>query len=350
MSLKIERLENVEARGGRIIAACPACREAGADKSGEHLYIKDGGQFGCIANTGPTGKEHRRRIAELVGDDHRDRSDYRPAPRPAPPKPVCRPSRPLPALRAPSAEELRQIATGRGWHTVDGLDVLVDRGLLMAGEIFDDGKTHHAWIATDPSRANAQARKFDRGAWTGIKGAKAKSLPSTTASRCIGASIIGDRPAVWLVEGTPDLCAAPIVARLAGLDIELIAFVCITGAGNSLHAEDLLHFAGKCVVIAVHADGAGGGAAAKWAAQLYHAGAASVEAFKFAEGVKDLAEHLEQLAPATPAPTPAPAGLCPACWSRGIAAPTGGPTCSCTPFNWPTWSTAQVAADASDRE
>jgi hypothetical protein len=348
MSLDTAKLENVRQRGGRIVAACPACREAGADRSGEHLVILDGGKWGCIAFAGPSGHDHRRRIAELVGDEHRDRSGYRPAPRPAPPKPVCKPARPLPELRALSAERLRQIATDRGWHTDAGLEVLVERGLLLVGEIYDDGTTHHAWIATDPSRANAQARKFDRGVWHGIGGSKAKSLSGTTASRCIGASVIGERPTVWLMEGTPDLCAAPIVARLAGLDLDQLAFVCITGAGNALHPQDLRHFIGKRIVIAVHSDGAGAGAGARWASQLYHAGAASVEAFKFAEGVKDLAEHLERLAPATPAPTPAPAGLCPACWSRGIAAPTGGPTCTCSTFNWPTWTPAQLAADARD--
>jgi hypothetical protein len=333
--IDVSKLENAKGRKGGTISRCPACFENGEDKTGEHLFVNADGRFGCIAFAGPAGVDHRKRIHALVGT--REAGTMGPigpkrAPRPAP---ACKPARPLPTLRAPSAEELRQIATGRGWHTVDGLDVLVERGLLLVGEIYDAGTNHAAWVATDPSRANAQARKFDRGVWTGIKGAKAKSLPGTTAGRCIGASVIGDRPTVWLVEGTPDLCAAPIVARLAGLDLEQLAFVCITGAGNALQADDLPHFADKRVVIAVHADGAGGVAAARWADQLYRAGAASVEGFKFADGTKDLAEHLEQLAPVSPAP--APAGLCPTCWARRIAAPIGGPTCACRPFQWPTF-------------
>ncbi len=61
-------------------------------------------------------------------------------------------------------------------------------------------------------------------------------------------------------------------------------------------------------------------------------------------------QRLLYLAPqrttSTPAPTPAPAGLCPACWSRRVIAPINGPTCSCKPYNWPTWTPAQVEADA----
>ena len=332
MSINTSKLENVRSHGGKTTARCPACAEAGADKSGEHLVILESGKWGCIANAGDAGKEHRRRIAQLAGDGD-GVNTLRPLPPPKA-KPACKPAPRLPELRVPSLEELRQIAKGRGWHTVEGLDVLVNRGLLWVGDIYDDGATHHAWIATDPSRANAQARKFDRDVWTGIKGAKAKSLPGTTASRCIGAAVIGGRPAVWLMEGTPDLCAAPIVARLAGLDLDQIAYVCITGAGNSIHADDLPHFIGKRITIAVHHDadhGKGAEAATRWADQLYRAGAARVAGLKFADGTKDLAEHLEKLAP------PAPSGLCPACWSRRIAATIGGPTCACKPYVWPVW-------------
>lgn len=325
--LDVSKLENVKERKGGTVARCPACFENGEDKTGDHLMVYANGKFGCIAFAGRAGVDHRKRIHALVGINEAGKFEAI-TPKSAPRQ---KPARPLPVLRAPSADELRQIATGRGWHSLDGLDVLVERGLLLVGGIYDDGTTHHAWVATDPSRAIAQARKFDRAIWTHID-AKAKSLPGTTASRCIGASVIGARQAVWMVEGTPDLCAAPIVARLAGLDLDQIAFVCITGAGNALHDDDLPHFVGKRIVIAVHADGAGGGAAARWAEQLYRAGAASVEGFKFSEGTKDLAEYLEQLGPKS---TTAPAGLCPTCWSRRIAATIGGPTCSCKTYVCP---------------
>ena len=49
--LDLSKLENVKQRGGKTIAACPACRSAGGDKKGNHLFIKslDGsGKYGCV--------------------------------------------------------------------------------------------------------------------------------------------------------------------------------------------------------------------------------------------------------------------------------------------------------------
>ena len=345
MSLDTAKLENVRQRGGRIVAACPACRESGADRSGEHLFIGDGGQFGCIANTGPAGHEHRRRIAQLAGMDASD------TPRPFIPRPIatptCKPS--LPALRTPSADDLQTIARVRSWPTADGLEVLAERGLLFNGLVYDDGQSWPAWIVTDSTRANAQARRTDGNAWSGIE-AKAKSLPGTTAARCIGAAVISERPEVWLVEGTPDLCAAPIVAKRASLDLDRIAFVCVTGAGNSLHADDLPHFTGKRVTIAMHADGAGAEAANRWAHQLYQAGAREVVGFDFTGTGKDLSDHLGSLSATVthdastslPEAKQTPAGLCPACWSRHVIARINGPSCACKPYVWPTWTSAQL--------
>lgn len=302
MSLDLEKLENVRERGGKIIAACPACREGGADTTGEHLVIQDGGHgpFGCIANTGLAGHAHRRRIAELAGTGPTASAKPYSVSR-AP----TRTARPLPPLRTPTQDELDTVAASRGWHTADGMEILVQREQLFTADIYDDGKTWHAWVASDPTRANAQARRMDGGKWSGI-GAKAKSLPSTSAARVIGAQGIGPRSLVWLMEGTPDFAAAPIVAKLAGLDLEQIAFTCITGAGNNIHADDLPHFTGKAVVIAMHADadhGKGVEAAHRWARQLYQAGAAQVRGFDFTgTGGKDLADYLCRLAKTTPPP------------------------------------------------
>ena len=311
MSLDTAKLENVRHRSGRILAACPACREAGADRTGEHLVILDGGKWGCIANTGDAGKEHRRRIAQLVGV-----GDAAAEPRPLVSRPLAKPSgKPsLPSLRLPCAEDLQSIARVRGWPALAGIETLVTRGLLFIADVFDDGQTWPAWVVTDHTRANAQARKMDGGQWNGIGAKKAKSLPGTTAARCIGAADIAQRPDVWLVEGTPDLCAAPIVAKRAGLDLDQIAFVCVTGAGNSLHPEDLPHFVGKRVVIAMHNDadhGKGAEAAHRWAAQLYQVGAVEVRGFIFAgNGCKDLAEYLRTSGGENegfPPPSPSPA-------------------------------------------
>ncbi len=71
MTAKIDttRLMHVRRNGsGKIIAQCPACAEAGGDKSGEHLVIMADGKFGCIAYPGMDGEQHRKRIFELAGN------------------------------------------------------------------------------------------------------------------------------------------------------------------------------------------------------------------------------------------------------------------------------------------
>ena len=66
-SLDLTRLEHVSQKGAKTIARCPACAEADGDKAGDHLCIDAQGRFTCIKHQGAEGKEHRRRIFELVG-------------------------------------------------------------------------------------------------------------------------------------------------------------------------------------------------------------------------------------------------------------------------------------------
>jgi len=67
ISLDTTRLENVKhLDGGAIRAACPACRAAGSDKSGEHLLIQPGGKFGCA--THKDDGEHRKEIFKVAGN------------------------------------------------------------------------------------------------------------------------------------------------------------------------------------------------------------------------------------------------------------------------------------------
>lgn len=66
LSLDPARLENVKPQpDGSIIAACPACRATGSDKTGNHLLIEASGKFGCAKNPGD--KAHRQEIFKLVG-------------------------------------------------------------------------------------------------------------------------------------------------------------------------------------------------------------------------------------------------------------------------------------------
>lgn len=59
------KLKHIQRRSDRIVAQCPACAEADADKSGDHLVIFPDGKYGCVANPGDT--THRQRIWHLVG-------------------------------------------------------------------------------------------------------------------------------------------------------------------------------------------------------------------------------------------------------------------------------------------
>lgn len=62
------KLENCRQRGNKIIARCPACADIGQDKKGNHLFINEDGRFGCVVYPGSDGKNHRKRIFELVGE------------------------------------------------------------------------------------------------------------------------------------------------------------------------------------------------------------------------------------------------------------------------------------------
>ncbi len=50
----------------KITMACPACREAGSDNSGNHLAVFPTGKFACAVHPGD--KAHNRRIVELRPD------------------------------------------------------------------------------------------------------------------------------------------------------------------------------------------------------------------------------------------------------------------------------------------
>jgi hypothetical protein len=70
MSLNISKLENVCTRVNKTTARCPACAEAGSDRTGDHLVIQADGRFGCVVCSGDSAEaiEHRKRIFALCGD------------------------------------------------------------------------------------------------------------------------------------------------------------------------------------------------------------------------------------------------------------------------------------------
>ncbi len=76
--LSLEKLENVKYSAGKITARCPACHEAGADRSGQHLACwPDTGKFACAANPGD--KPHRQRIWQLAGLPDDKKQSFRPS-------------------------------------------------------------------------------------------------------------------------------------------------------------------------------------------------------------------------------------------------------------------------------
>jgi len=305
MSLDLERLENVVISNGKLTARCPACAENGEDSSGDHLFIENEGpgRFGCVVYAGSTGVEHRKRIWALAGVPG-DNTSF-----PAVPHRTCtrasspKAKPPFPILRQPTDEILEAIRDLREWPAAVGLELLAARGLLWDGDVYDGGAEWPAWIITDSSRKNAQARTFDGNPWMGIGGKKAKSLPGSKASWPIGAADIGDRPFVILCEGQPDFCAALLVVWFENKElVECVAPVCMTGAGNSIHPDALPNFVGKHIRIATHNDleGQGQEAARRWATQLVTVAAAKVEVIDFGKTgltkfdgspIKDLADY-----------------------------------------------------------
>jgi|SRR5881392_2247411 len=69
MRLDTSKLENRRIVAGKTTARCPACAEKNQDKRGEHLFLNNEGQFGCILypGTSAAAKAHRRRTFALCG-------------------------------------------------------------------------------------------------------------------------------------------------------------------------------------------------------------------------------------------------------------------------------------------
>jgi hypothetical protein len=309
--LDLDRLNLVKRRGSKIEAQCPACAEQGLDRSGNHLVIYESGKWGCVVNQGLAGADHRKRIWQLAGEAHQP-GHYRPLPPVWLPRVTVAVSR-IPPLRKLTVGEMAALAELRGWRSFAGLEILSQRRLLWHGMVYDDGVERPAWIVTDETRKNADARRLDGGVWTFKDGGhgKAKALASGARGWPIGAGQIGDRPLVLLCEGQPDFCSGPFVAWFEGVHLNPVAFACMTGTANDIESEALPLFAGKHVRIAVHDDpkGQGMSAAERWAIQLYRAEVGKVDWFDFhgitgwdGEPVMDLADFAKLLDDEFPPP------------------------------------------------
>ena len=104
------------------IEPCPACREAGTDKSGNHLAVFPSGKFACAVHPGD--KAHNRRIVELRPELGKD-DTFQPA---QSKRPVSRPSAsksPLPTGKHVATYHYRD-ASGKEVYEVRRYDVPKD--------------------------------------------------------------------------------------------------------------------------------------------------------------------------------------------------------------------------------
>ena len=63
--LNLKKLKKAVQKDGKVEAQCPACVEAGADSTGNHLVVYPNGKYGCVANPGDD--EHSKIIFKLAG-------------------------------------------------------------------------------------------------------------------------------------------------------------------------------------------------------------------------------------------------------------------------------------------
>jgi hypothetical protein len=179
-----------------------------------------------------------------------------------------------PAFEVPTKVEIRAISGLRNLGP-EAVGILADRGLLWCA----DSAEGRAWVVSDATRRNAQARRMDGKPWERIE-AKAWTLPGSEAAWPVGLREVSSFPAIALVEGAPDALAAVHLAWCAGVE-DMVAPVAMLGAANRIPDDALALFAGKRVRIFGHADEPGQAAAGRWASQLSSVGC-TVDGYSFA--------------------------------------------------------------------
>lgn len=151
-----------------------------------------------------------------------------------------------------------------------------------------------SWVVTDRERWVAQFRRLDGGQYTVRDDEQIKAWTKGSPSWPLGASEIGDRAAVLLVEGGADMLAAYHFLALFRR-LEKVAVCAILGGSNSIADDARPFFRGKRVRIIMDEDEwktlkttkgerkikPGCEAAARWTEELSDAGAA-VETFSLA--------------------------------------------------------------------
>lgn len=198
-------------------------------------------------------------------------------------------------MRPGTLTQIRQVAELRKIPSLAGVELANRNGHLWFAEVWDDGFEWPAWILTDSSRRNAQARRMDGKPWSGIGDKKAKTIQGCEATWPVGISEVTG-PDIFIVEGGPDLLAAWHWIWLCDR-IATTSPVAMFGAANPIHVAALPYFVGKDVRIFPHNDPnmAGMNGAIRWRSKLLEAGARAVDFFDFRpEGNKDLNDLVTQ--------------------------------------------------------
>ncbi len=168
----------------------------------------------------------------------------------------------LPRLWFGTDNQIETVAEHRGLSTA-AINLAQERGLLG----FVDYRNYPAWVVSDETNFNAQARRIDGALWDG--GGKVAGFIGNCASWPIGIheAVDGAFATILMVEGTPDLLAAFEVILREGRQSDTTA-VCVTGATNRIHSVALPLFKGKRVRIVAHNDPQGLRGAENWRSQL----------------------------------------------------------------------------------
>lgn len=211
--LDVNRLQKVRRRGGKVIARCPACSEAGGDQKGEHLFIGHDDKFGCVQFPGRNGEQHRKRIFQLAG-----KLDSKP----------------------PRASQKKANNAKRNWSSLDEAILSVERRLHMRATRRDryhgrEGKVVFVVVRFDGGGAK-QFRPFHKNSAGWI----AADPPGQLPLFCLPELIARASELAFVVEGEKSACA------LASLGL-----LVTTSAHGAKSAEkaDWTPLAGREVVI-----------------------------------------------------------------------------------------------------
>lgn len=184
----------------------------------------------------------------------------------APPKVIK-----LPPMARLSGDTMRELAELRG-VSVEGVRAACEAGLIWGqllavsdrlgmvwGERMErEGEAGRlrippvrCWLVSDGQHC-AEARRLDGKPWSTYDGREFKSYTIGTKKWPVGVAVMGDAPAVAIVEGGPDVLAAfhfMTVAGAAG-----IAVIAVLGAASSVPPEVWPMFKGRRVRLFPHFD------------------------------------------------------------------------------------------------